>query len=109
MQEALRDLQKAMPWTDLWTEAFKTDRSGYGPYQHCLINVAAKNGSLLQRVEMSDHYGPDYTLGLNRAKDGRDLAFIVMSALKAANVYPGGSIDLSELICGDLARRNREN
>jgi hypothetical protein len=54
---------------------------------------------------MSDHYGSDYKLGLDRDKDGTALAIIIMSAMKAANVYPGGPINLSEFIEADLTRR----
>lgn len=105
---ALRALQQAMPWTDLWSESFIKDPRSYKKLEHCLINIVAKSGGMLQRVEMADHYGEDYALALDREKDGQALAFIVMSALKAANTYPGGPIDVAALVEQDMKRRLTE-
>lgn len=94
-----------MPWTDLWSEDFHSDPRSYKKLEHCMINIIAKAGNILQRIEMADHYGEDYKLAFDRAADGRDLAVIVMSALKAANVYPDSTIELEDLIKADLIRR----
>lgn len=104
-KEAFQALQAEMPWTDLWSEGFLSDPRSYSRFSHCLTNIAAKLGAMFQRVEMADHYGEDYALALDRQKDGTALAIIVMSAMKAANVYPGGPIDLSQHIEADLKRR----
>jgi hypothetical protein len=102
----LKALQAKMPWTEtLWTEGFLSDPRSYARFEHCLANIAAKLGTCFAMVEMSDHYGEDYQLGMNRDKAGIALAFIVMSAMKAANVYPGGPIDLQQYIEADLKRR----
>lgn len=98
-------LQLSLPWTRIWAESYLSDSRPYAGLQHCLTNVAAKLGAIFQRIEMSDHYGMDYELGLNREKDGVALAFIVMSAMKAANCYPGGPIELWPIIESDLKRR----
>lgn len=106
MIEGLRKLQQAQPWTDIWSDGFKNDPRSYKGLSHCLTNIAAKLGAIFQRVEMSDHYGPEYELGLDKHKDGKALAIIVMSALKAANAYPGGPIDLASYVEADLIRRD---
>jgi hypothetical protein len=95
-----------MPWTDIWSADCLNDPRSYWKFSHCLTNIAAKLGAAFQRVEMSDHYGPDYRLGLNRDADGLALAIIIMSAMKAANVYPCGPIDLAQFIEADLKRRH---
>ena len=95
-----------MPWTEIWAGSFLSDPRPYSRFEHCLTNIAAKLGTIFQRVEMSDHYGPEYKLGLNKEKDGTALAIIIMSAMKAANVYPGGPINLADYIEADLKRRN---
>ncbi len=107
-KESFRELQDSQPWTDLWTEEFKADPRVYAKFSHCLTNIAAKLGAILQRVEMADHYGPDYTLALNRHKDGTALAIIITSALQAANSYPGEPLDLAEFIESELVRRGVE-
>lgn len=94
-----------MPWTDLWSDDYRSDPRPYKHFEHCLTNIASKLGTLFQMVEMSDHYGQDYTLGLNKEKASTALAIIVMSALKAANSYPGSPINLDEYIERDLKRR----
>jgi len=103
--EAFRRLQAAMPWTDIWSADYIADPRSYKAFSHCLTNIAAKLGAVFQRVELSDHYGPGYNLGLNREKDGAALAIIIMSAMKAANSYPGGPIDIASHIDDDLRRR----
>jgi len=105
MFKEIRELQKTQPWTDLWSEDYKKDPRSYKGLEHCLINIVAKAGAILQRIEMSDHYGPDYSLGLDAKKDKEALAYIIMSALKAANVHPHGLIDIASAIEGDLKRR----
>lgn len=101
----IKELQDKMPWTNLWSEDFLGDPRSYAKYEHCLINIAAKLGTLLQQIEMSDHYSKDYELGLDKNKAGTALAIIIMSALKAANVYPDGKINIEEFINRDLKRR----
>lgn len=102
----MKELQDRQPWTDLWSEDYLNDPRSYKDFSHCLTNIAAKLGAIFQRVEMSDHYGADYKLGLHREKDGTALAFIIMSALRAANSYPGGKLDIDKHIEADLKRRN---
>lgn len=102
---AFKALQAEMPWTEIWSEGFTLDPRSYSRFQHCLINISAKLGAILQRVELADHYGPGYKLALDRDKDATALAIIIMSALKAANVYPDGPLPLAEYIQADLKRR----
>jgi hypothetical protein len=108
MREAFQSLQNGMPWTGIWSAEFQKDPRSYAGFQHCLTNIAAKLGAIFQRIEMADHYGPEYELALDRDKDGKDLAFVIMSAMKAANAYPGGPIDLSRFIESDLNRRVKD-
>lgn len=101
----MKELQDLMPWTDLWSEGYINDPRSYKAFEHCMTNIIAKAGSIFQRIEMSDHYGADYKLGMDKAKDGTALAIIIMSALKAANCYPDGKIDIAAIIDADLKRR----
>jgi len=101
----MKDYQKIMPWTDLWSEDFLKDPREYKQFEHCMINIVAKAGAILQRIEMADHYGKDYSLALDKAADQRALAIIIMSALKAANVHPDGVLDIEKEIEADLVRR----
>lgn len=102
----IRELQDKMPWTDLWSDDFLSDPRSYKKFEHCLVNIIAKSGKILQRIEMADHYGSDYELAINANEDCRDLAIIIMSALKAANVHPDGKLDIEQSINRDLKRRN---
>jgi hypothetical protein len=106
MFEQFRALQKQQPWTDIWTGDFKNDPRSYSRFQHCMINVAAHLGKILQRVERADHYGEDYPQALNADDIAESLAVIVMSAMKAANVYPEGPLDIARYIESDLRRRS---
>jgi hypothetical protein len=96
-----------MPVTDIWSKEYSDDPRPYKLFEHCLINVIAKVGSVLQRIEMADHYGQDYGSALT----GQDvqvqqaLALSVMSLLKAANAFPDSTLTLGNSIVGDLQRR----
>lgn len=60
---------------------------------------------MLQRIEVADHHGEGAAHAIDREKDSTALAFIVMSAMKAANMHPQGKIELAEPIAADLNRR----
>lgn len=105
MFDKFKELQEIQPWTDLWSEEFRNDPRSYKDFEHCLINIVAKVGAILQRVEMADHYGRDYQLAFDKDKDADALGYIIMSALKAANTHPDGKIDISGVIKRDLTRR----
>ena len=104
---SIKDLQESMPWTNIWSEEFLNDSRSYSKFAHCMMNIVAKAGDIIQRIELSDHYGEDYSLGLNSHKDATALAIIIMSALKAANVYPNEKLDMETYINRDLVRRNK--
>lgn len=106
--DEIRKLQADLPWTRIWSSEFQGDPRPYAKFQHCLTNIAAQLGNVFQRIERSDHYGMDYTQGLDREEDATALAIIVMSALKAANVYPGGPLDIARFIEADLRRRQKD-
>lgn len=101
----ITDLQSKMPWTDIWSEEFLKDPRPYTKFEHCIINIAAKTGAILQRIEMADHYGQDYSLAIDESLDTEALAIIIMSALKAANVHPSKILDIETAINKDLSRR----
>lgn len=105
MFDELRKLQEVQPWTDLWSEGFKNDPRSYKNFEHCLINIVAKAGAILQRIEMADHYGAESKLAFNQDEEETALGYIIMSALKAANVHPLGKIDVVSAIESDLRRR----
>ena len=102
---AIQALQADMPWTELWSGDFKKDPRSYKILEHCLINIVGFAGQILSRIERADHYGMDYEQAINADKDGEALAYIIMSAMKAANVHPKGKIELAEPIMADLNRR----
>lgn len=102
---AFEAIQAEMPWTDLWSEGHKKDPRSYKNLEHCLINIVAFAGDILKRIERADHYGAEYVQALNRDKDGEALSYIVMSAMKAANVHPQGKIQLAPIMQADLTRR----
>lgn len=102
---ALKATQAAMPWTSLWSADYLADPRSYKDLQHCLINIVAKAGAILQRIEVADHHGEAAAHAINRDEDATALAYIVMSAMKAANIHPQGKIELADYIAADLNRR----
>jgi hypothetical protein len=105
-KEAFKKLQSELPWTNLWSEDHRNDPRSYKDFEHCLINIVAFAGDILRRIERADHYGADYVQAIDKDKDGEALAYIVMSAMRAANVHPQGLIDLSAIMESDIRRRS---
>ena len=102
--QGVKELQAKAPWTSLWSSAYKEDPREYKDFEHCLVSIVAKAGELLSMCEKVDHYGDHKEFNLTTIK--RNLGFIVMSALKAANKNPTREpVDVSEFIEHDYARR----
>ena len=102
--QGVKTLQAMAPWTSLWSEEYTKDPRGYKDFEHCLVNIVAKAAELLAMCEKADHYGGNDKFDERTIK--RNLGFIVMSALKAANKNPvGPPIEVSEFIEDDYHRR----
>lgn len=103
--QGIKDAQSVMPWTSIWSPEYKSDTRSYRDLQHCLINVVACAGRVLQAIERCDHYGVNGEQGFTNRQTivKRELAYLIMSALKAANKE---EVDLSEEVLRDLMRRN---
>lgn len=106
IQQQLNELIKVMPITDIWSAEFEKDCRPYKLYEHCLINVISKVGGLLAQVEMADHYGMSYQNALTENADDieREIAYALMSLLKAASSFPL-PLDISQHVVADLQRR----
>lgn len=101
--KGLRELQALAPWTDLWGRDYRLDPRDYKDFEHCLINIVACTGRMLQEIERSDHYGRDSDqVKWNKDSFKKELAYILMSALKAGNCI---DVDVAEHVEKDYIRR----
>ncbi len=107
---SLQELQEFLPWTKrLWSENYKNDPRPYKDIEHSLVNIIQLTGSLLLRVERTDHHGEDYAEGImTKDSDGEiqtTLAWIVTTCLRIAKKR---NLDLTASIRRDLIRRGDE-
>lgn len=107
---SLEELQATLPWSNSYTTAFRGNRQPHKHFTHALLHVVKAAGHLASLVDDLDHTPgdsgdrtPPSVDGL-RALHKRYLADVVISALRAANVFPGGRVDLAREVAARLTR-----
>lgn len=102
----IRELQTALPWSIRYSADFRANPQPHKDFAHALIHVTKANGMLAALVDDMDHRketADDPSLRENYAKY---LADFVICALRAANTFPGGAIDLQRAVEDRLETKN---
>ena len=98
-KKTLRDIQVNLPWTVRYSQDYRCNPLTHKDFQHAMVHVAKAAGKLFELCDDCDHdraTADDVEL---REKYAKYLADLVLCALRAANTFPGGVVDLeSELI-----------
>jgi hypothetical protein len=92
--KTLRELQTTLPWTIKYSRDYRADPRPHKDFTHALLHVGKALGHLQGLADDMDHdreIANDPTL---RDRFGKYLADLVVCALRAANVFPGGVVDL---------------
>jgi hypothetical protein len=91
-------LQASLPWGNTYTEDVQQNRQPHRDFTHALLHIVKASGHLAGLVDALDH-GDDL-----RDAYRRYLADVVISAIRAANTFPGGKVDLALEIDARLSR-----
>jgi hypothetical protein len=101
----LRTLQVNLPWSVHYSMEFKSSPMPHKDFAHALLHVHKAGGNLAALVDMMDHdratfdapFLPDYK---------KYLADLVICAMRMANTFPGGMVDLEREVIERLESKN---
>jgi hypothetical protein len=103
----LRDLQTQLPWTIKYSTDFRSSPVAHKDFAHALHHVGKALGRLHEFVDNMDH---DRALAIdfekNREEYAKYIADLVVCALRLANTFPGGVVDLERAIVERIESKN---
>lgn len=90
----IRELQTNLPWTIRYSQDFRSNPQTHKDFAHALHHASKAMGRLHELADDMDH---DRALADDpqlRERYGKYIADLVVCALRAANTFPGGVLDL---------------
>jgi hypothetical protein len=107
MTTTIRDLQTSLPWTIKYSTDFRGNPQAHKDFGHALHHVGKALGRLHEFVDNMDH---DRALAVdfvkNKAEYEKYVADLVVCALRLANTFPGGTIDLERAVVERIESKN---
>lgn len=94
----IRELQTNLPWTIRYSADFRASPLAHKDFAHSLHHVGKALGRLHELADNADH---DRNVADNKslgADYGKYVADLVVCALRIANTFPGGVLDLQRLV-----------
>jgi hypothetical protein len=104
--KTIRELQTSLPWTIRYSRDYRANPQTHKDFTHALLHVAKALGKLTALADDMDHdreVADDPTL---RERHAKYLADFVVCALRAANVFPGGVVDLQGAVESRITVKN---
>lgn len=104
--KTLREIQTSLPWTIRYSRDYRANPQTHKDFAHAIVHVHKAAGKLSALVDDMDHdreIADDPTL---RERYGKYLADLVVCALRAANTFPGGVVDLQAAVEGRITEKN---
>jgi len=99
--KTLKDLQADAAWgSQTYSEAFNADRRPHRDMAHAVQHIHKAGGKLAAALDDLDHGE-----STDRSAVERALADTVICALRAANQWPGGAIDLQAAVEARMASK----
>lgn len=106
LESSLRKLQTSLPWTIKYSQDFRSNPQTHKDFAHSLVHVAKALGKLMGLVDDMDH---DRATALDpklAETYGKYVADLVVCALRAANTFPGGKLDLQSAVEQRIKTKN---
>lgn len=103
---SLRQLQASLPWTIRYSRDFRANPQTHKDVSHALLHVVKATGKLCALADDMDHdreVADDPTL---RERYSKYVADLVVCALRIANEFPGGHIDLHDAVVSRIRTKN---
>lgn len=103
---SLRALQTNLPWTVRYSQDFRATPLTHKDFTHALLHVAKALGKLTGLADDMDHDRAVADQPKLREAYSKYLADLVVCALRAANVFPGGVVDLQKAVEDRIVEKN---
>jgi hypothetical protein len=103
---SLRQLQTNLPWTVRYSQDFRSNPQSHKDFAHALVHVTKAIGILSALVDDMDHDRAVADNSTLRETHGKYVADLVVCALRAANTFPGGVLDLQRAVVDRIETKN---
>ena len=106
MDKTIRELQTNLPWTIRYSRDFRASPATHKDFAHAMHHVSKAAGKLHALADDMDHdreVADDPSL---RERNAKYVADLVVCALRCANVFPGGVIDLQRAVEDRITEKN---
>lgn len=104
--KSLRELQTSLPWTVKYRRDYRANPQSHKDFGHAALHVGKALGHIQGLVDDMDHdreVAADPTL---RERYAKYVADLVVCALRMANTFPGGVVDLEAAVIDRIALKN---
>jgi hypothetical protein len=98
----VKELQDNLPWTVPYSGEFDRCDLGHKYFSHALMHVLKSAGKIAAVIEAADH--TDNQVDFTKIEG--QIADLVISALRMANVSPSGKFDLEQVVLKRLEEKN---
>ncbi len=102
----LREIQLTLPWSTHYSREFKANPIPHKDFAHALTHVSKAAGRLHGLVDEMDHNREVSDNPNLRQEYQKFLADLVICALRMANTFPGGVVDLERAVLERLRDKN---
>jgi hypothetical protein len=102
----IRELQTKLPWTIRYSTDFRSNPQTHKDFAHALHHVSKAAGKLHALADDMDHdreLANDPTL---RERYAKYIADLVVCAIRMANTFPGGVVDLQNAVQHRIEEKN---
>lgn len=102
----LRQLQTSLPWTIKYSRDFRANPQPHKDFAHGLLHVNKAVGRLAELIDNMDHDRETAAAPDLRERYGQYVADLVVCALRMANTFPGGTLDLHQATVDRIETKN---
>jgi hypothetical protein len=106
MSKNLRELQTSLPWTIKYSGDFRASPLPLKDFAHACHRASTAMGHLHGLVDEMDHDGELVADPALRDRYAKYVADLVVCALRMANTFPGGGIDLHDAVVERIQTKN---
>lgn len=102
----LRELQTKLPWTIRYSRDFRASPMAHKDFAHAMHHVGKAAGRLHELVDNMDHDRAVADDDKLKEEYGQYVADMVVCALRMANTFPGGILDLQKAVQDRIESKN---
>lgn len=102
----IRELQTQLPWTIHYSQDFRAAPLAHKDFAHTMHHVSKAAGKLHGLADDMDHDRTKADTAGLRDEYAKYIADLVVCAMRLANVFPGGVVDLQRAVEDRIENKN---